>query len=161
MLNVTIGILFGFIAGTYLTYYLVPKIFLPLPMVFFALFILFPETPQYFIQRKNFEVKYIHHSYSNKNKSQNKRKCCCAICAFIEIKSLSLFLFIELLLVLHAASPAAIESKIFVKFLPGLLLQRTNTLHANRYRICRNSTIGAWTFESKWTISQKRIQKPL
>lgn len=60
MLSVTIGILFGFISGTYLTYYLVPKIFLPLPLVFFALFIFFPETPQYFIQRKSFEVMYTH-----------------------------------------------------------------------------------------------------
>lgn len=56
MLSVTIGILFGFIAGTYLQYFLVPKLFLPLPIVFFVLFIFFPETPQYFIQRKSFEV---------------------------------------------------------------------------------------------------------
>lgn len=58
MLSVTIGILFGFIAGTYLTYYLVPKIFLPLPIVFFVLFIFFPETPQYYIKRKSFDVMY-------------------------------------------------------------------------------------------------------
>ncbi|XP_055304889.1 facilitated trehalose transporter Tret1-like isoform X2 [Sitodiplosis mosellana] len=69
MLSVTIGILFGFIAGTYLTYYLVPKIFLPLPIVFFVLFIFFPETPQYFIQRKSFEkAKFSLNFY---------RDCCC------------------------------------------------------------------------------------
>lgn len=56
MLSVTIGILFGFIAGTYLSYYLVPKIFAPLPILFFIGFFLFPETPQYFIARKNFKV---------------------------------------------------------------------------------------------------------
>ncbi|XP_031623618.1 facilitated trehalose transporter Tret1-like [Contarinia nasturtii] len=69
MLNVTIGILFGFIAGTYLSYYLVPKIFLPLPIVFFASFIFFPETPQYFIERKHFDkAKYSLSFY---------RDCCC------------------------------------------------------------------------------------
>lgn len=56
MLCVTIGILFGFVAGTYLAYFLVPKIFAPLPILFFASFFFFPETPQYFISRKNFEV---------------------------------------------------------------------------------------------------------
>lgn len=71
MLSVTIGILFGFIAGTYLTYYLVPKIFLPLPIVFFALFILFPETPQYFIQRKSFDVMYHHFQNQTKTKNEN------------------------------------------------------------------------------------------
>lgn len=57
MLNVCIGILFGFIAGTHLPYTLVPKIFLPLPIVFFLLFIFFPETPQHYIVRKNFDVR--------------------------------------------------------------------------------------------------------
>lgn len=57
MLCVSIGILFGFVAGTYLAYFLVPKIFAPLPIIFFTSFFFFPETPQYFISRKNFEVK--------------------------------------------------------------------------------------------------------
>lgn len=56
MLCVSIGILFGFVAGTYLAYFLVPKIFAPFPIIFFASFFFFPETPQYFISRKNFEV---------------------------------------------------------------------------------------------------------
>lgn len=57
MLNVTIGILVGFIAGTHLPYHTVPKIFLPAPCIFFLLFIFFPETPHYFISRKNFDVR--------------------------------------------------------------------------------------------------------
>lgn len=66
MLSVTIGILFGFVAGTYLTYFLVPKIFLPLPIIFFVAFFFFPETPQYFIARKNFEVNILF-SFAHKN----------------------------------------------------------------------------------------------
>lgn len=57
MLNVTIGILLGFIAGTHLPYDMVPKIFLPLPLIFFVLFCFYPETPQFFISRKKFDVR--------------------------------------------------------------------------------------------------------
>lgn len=60
MLCVSIGILFGFTFGTYLAYFLVPKIFAPLPILFFAAFFFFPETPQYFISRKNFEVQKLY-----------------------------------------------------------------------------------------------------
>lgn len=56
MLCVCTGILIGFCTVPYLSYYLVPKVFAPLPILFFATFILLPETPQYFISRLDFEV---------------------------------------------------------------------------------------------------------
>lgn len=58
MLSLTTGILCAFVAGSYLDYSLVPKIFIALPVVFFAAFILLPETPQHFLYRKNPEVRF-------------------------------------------------------------------------------------------------------
>lgn len=92
MLNVCIGILLGFIAGTHLPYNLVPQIFLPLPIVFFLLFIFFPETPQHYVMRKNFDVRKTGHhqhrfsmkkiSNKNANKYSKKRMHECKNCAF-------------------------------------------------------------------------------
>lgn len=56
MLSLTIGILAAFVAGTYLDYALVPKIFIGLPVVFFAAIALLPETPQHYIARNDHEV---------------------------------------------------------------------------------------------------------
>lgn len=56
MLTLTTGILFAFVAGSYLEYSLVPKIFIALPVVFFAAFIMLPETPEHFLYRNNPEV---------------------------------------------------------------------------------------------------------
>lgn len=60
MLSVCTGILIGFVTVPYLPYNLVPKIFAPLPILFFIAFILFPETPHYFIERQNFDVSETH-----------------------------------------------------------------------------------------------------
>lgn len=59
MLTLTTGILCSFVAGAYLDYSLIPKLFIPLPIVFFAAFILLPETPQHFLYRNNHEVSVI------------------------------------------------------------------------------------------------------
>lgn len=56
MLCVCTGILIGFSTVPYLSYYLVPKVFAPLPILFFVAFIFLPETPQYFISRLDFDV---------------------------------------------------------------------------------------------------------
>lgn len=87
MLSVCSGILCGFIAGTYFGYYLVPKIFLPLPIVFFGLFIFFPETPQYFITRKHFEV-----TNRSKQYKTNKQILVNSKLAFSHSNKISLFL---------------------------------------------------------------------
>lgn len=52
-----VGILFGYITGTYLSYYDVPKVPLLLPIVFFVIFWFFPETHQYYMARNNIEVR--------------------------------------------------------------------------------------------------------
>lgn len=56
MLSCTTGILFSFVAGTYLSYLQVPKLFMGLPIIFIIVFIFLPETPQYHISRKDNEV---------------------------------------------------------------------------------------------------------
>lgn len=56
MLSVCTGILIGFVTVPYVSYYVVPKIFAPLPILFFIAFVLFPETPHHFIARQKFEV---------------------------------------------------------------------------------------------------------
>lgn len=57
MLSLTTGILFAFVAGTYLSYSVGPKLFLALPIVFLLAFVFLPETPQYFIAKGDLEVK--------------------------------------------------------------------------------------------------------
>lgn len=58
MLTLTTGILAAFVAGSYLEYFFVPKLFIALPVVFFVAFIFLPETPQHLLSRNNFEVNF-------------------------------------------------------------------------------------------------------
>lgn len=91
MVTLTTGILFAFVTGTYLKYSVIPKIFIALPVVFFAAFIFLPETPQHFLYRNNPEVRstpyrstsieteLTHFCVSSKNRARKNR------CVSIEI----------------------------------------------------------------------------
>lgn len=50
-LYVNVGILIGFVGGTYLDYAIVPYIMIVFPVIFFCAFILMPDTPQYLLKR--------------------------------------------------------------------------------------------------------------
>lgn len=170
MLNVCIGILFGFIAGTHLPYNLVPKIFLPLPIIFFVLFIFFPETPQYFIARKNFDVR------KNANKHSHKNIMCTNAKQYIR-----LFILNSHIQSLHQRQPHTkihlsffslslsrifflillLESKKFAELLSWLSMQRTSTMHEYWCRIRGNIAIRTRIFRWEWKISKKYAQKHL
>lgn len=49
-LNFNIGILFGYIGGTYLTYSQVPYVMIAFPIIFLAVFAFMPDSPQHFLR---------------------------------------------------------------------------------------------------------------
>lgn len=51
ILHINFGLLASYTAGNYLPYYLIPKIMLCLPIAFFALVCLLPETPYCLLQK--------------------------------------------------------------------------------------------------------------
>lgn len=48
---INVGTLLMFVAGTYLSYALVPQIMISLPIIFALTFVFLPETPQHLIKR--------------------------------------------------------------------------------------------------------------
>lgn len=49
-LYVNVGILVGYVGGTYLDYNIVPYIMIVFPVIFFCGFIVMPDTPQYLLK---------------------------------------------------------------------------------------------------------------
>lgn len=52
MLSNHLGILLGFIAGSYLSYKMMPLVSMIVPLLFFVGFYILPETPQYLLSRE-------------------------------------------------------------------------------------------------------------
>lgn len=51
------GVLFGFIAGNYLSYETVPKVHLIFPVIFLVFYSFFPESPWFLIKQNKLEVR--------------------------------------------------------------------------------------------------------
>lgn len=51
------GILAAYIVGAFVEYEYVPSVFVIIPVVYLICFILLPNTPQYYIQKNNVEVR--------------------------------------------------------------------------------------------------------
>lgn len=49
-LNFNIGILFGYVGGTYLTYSQVPYVMIAFPIIFLFLFAFMPDSPQHWLR---------------------------------------------------------------------------------------------------------------
>lgn len=58
MMSANLGILLAFVAGNYLSYQLVPRLFIWLPIIFLLSVFFFPETP-FYCMRRNRELKAI------------------------------------------------------------------------------------------------------
>lgn len=57
MVSANIGILLAFIGGYFLSYSLVPSVFIVIPIVFCFMIVFFPETPVYFMRTNREQVK--------------------------------------------------------------------------------------------------------
>lgn len=57
MLTSNVGFLLSFIAGFYLSYHQIPYIGFGLSVAYLAIFLFFPETPQFLLKRKKEEVR--------------------------------------------------------------------------------------------------------
>lgn len=51
-----IGLLIGYILGSYVDYRYIPWIYITFPVIFFLIFVLIPNTPQYYIQKEQYQV---------------------------------------------------------------------------------------------------------
>lgn len=60
MVNANLGILLAFVAGCYLSYIWVARVFIIIPILFFLSLLFFPETPVYFM-RTNRELVSMRH----------------------------------------------------------------------------------------------------
>lgn len=58
-----VGVLFGFIAGNYLSYEAVPKVHLILPIIFLVFYFFFPESPWYLIKQNKLEVRVYNNGF--------------------------------------------------------------------------------------------------
>lgn len=56
-LSVNIGILIGYIGGTYLDYKTVPYVMMSFPILFIFLFMFMPNTPQYYLKSHQIGVR--------------------------------------------------------------------------------------------------------
>ncbi|KAL7010869.1 hypothetical protein ACKWTF_013984 [Chironomus riparius] len=52
-LSISFGILFMFTIGTYISYFMIPLIIVPILILYFILMMLLPETPQYLLKKLN------------------------------------------------------------------------------------------------------------
>ncbi|CAH1733519.1 unnamed protein product [Chironomus riparius] len=73
-LSISFGILFMFTIGTYISYFMVPLIIVPILILYFILMMLLPETPQYLLKKLNDmealkSLKYYRNC--NENNSEN------------------------------------------------------------------------------------------
>lgn len=55
-LNFNIGILFGYVGGTYLSYGQVPYVMIAFPVIFLFLFVFMPDSPQHCLRKGKVEV---------------------------------------------------------------------------------------------------------
>lgn len=55
-LSSNLGILLGFVAGNFFDYYMMPKVMLSIPALFFACFMFFPESPYFLVKQNRMEV---------------------------------------------------------------------------------------------------------
>lgn len=74
MMSANFGILLAFVAGNYLSYQMVPRLFIWLPIIFLLSVLFFPETPFYYM-RRNRELKAIKslEFYRNARSHANRR----------------------------------------------------------------------------------------
>lgn len=56
-LSVNIGILIGYIGGTYLDYRTVPYVMMIFPILFIFVFLFMPNTPQYYLKSRQIGVR--------------------------------------------------------------------------------------------------------
>lgn len=57
-LNFNVGILLGYIGGTYLPYTKVPYVMMAFPVIFLCMFAFMPDSPQYFLRKGKPEVSF-------------------------------------------------------------------------------------------------------
>lgn len=77
-LNFNAGIVLGYVTGGYLSYFTVPLVLIAVPIVFFAIFMWLPHSPQYLLKNGQNEVQHCCDCHvKNKKNIRNKNDFSC------------------------------------------------------------------------------------
>ncbi|XP_059221130.1 facilitated trehalose transporter Tret1-2 homolog [Stomoxys calcitrans] len=75
MLSVNFGVLLGFIVSTHVAYHIIPFCIVTLPIAYLLLALIFPETPQHLLRKKQYISAEESFKFYRNCDADNKQKC--------------------------------------------------------------------------------------